>query len=717
MNLKNSNLFKVLSAAGIVALSVGTVAGKASAQALDEPIELQDILLFGAKDTNELADTSASVGVTTAQEIEQYQLQGFRDVFRVMANVMDADWSDAGFIIRGVNSEGFVPGGAPLASVYVDGVQQTVNGARRGARGLWDVEQVEVYRGPQSTQSGRAALAGAIYVKTKDPVFEREAAFSGTIGNNNTYGAAMMFNEQLIENQLALRFAASFEDSESDLNYPNYENFERFHDFSHDSYYNLRGKLLLEPSAMPETRALLSYSFAHDAPAMDDIAGPGLGFDYDEDRGDFNDPVFTEARADDVHNVGLEVTHDFSEALKLTALSGFTHSLMSRPSVNEGTPGEINVTEGDMEDALATQELRLNYEGDRWSWVAGLYGSYEDFTGWFNRTSFYPEAWSRYDVSRSTRQTTNLAAFGEATYEFVPTWYVTAGGRADYTTQDTTEYFSRTSPVGGVPNVTTDFDGSLEEVNLVPKLGLSKDLTEFHTAGVTYSQGFRTGGSGFDRVALEPYTWEPETATTYEVYYKGRFFDERLTLNANVFFTEFQDQQIEVRSDPNDFNTSKIVNAASSESYGFEIEPKFDVTEQFSVFASIGYVHTEFKDFNDATLGDLSGFPFPEAPEWSVALGGQYTFRNGFYVGGDVKYTSSYLSAFGQSAAPYDWIDERVIVNAQAGYRTERWELNFFAENLLDERYFVFEDNYLGTPIAATLGDRRSYGVNAKLKF
>lgn len=94
-----------------------------------------------------------------------------------MANVMDGDWADAGFIIRGVSSEGLVPGSAPLATLYIDGVQQTVRGARRGARGLFDVEQVEVYRGPQSTLSGRAAMAGAIYIKTKDPTFERKRNF------------------------------------------------------------------------------------------------------------------------------------------------------------------------------------------------------------------------------------------------------------------------------------------------------------------------------------------------------------------------------------------------------------------------------------------------------------------------------------------------------------------------------------------------------------
>jgi len=130
---------------------------------------LGPITVYGARTTQTLNDVTSSVGIVTGETIEERQVRSFRDSFRLMANVRDSDFNDAGFVIRGINSEGLTPGGAPVASLYVDGIQQTVQGARRGARGLWDVEQVEVYRGPQSTLAGRAALAGAIYVKTKDP--------------------------------------------------------------------------------------------------------------------------------------------------------------------------------------------------------------------------------------------------------------------------------------------------------------------------------------------------------------------------------------------------------------------------------------------------------------------------------------------------------------------------------------------------------------------
>lgn len=693
-------------------MAVGTAAAQQAEQ--EKVVQLEPLIIYGAKDANTLNDTSASVGVTTAEDIENFQIRTFRDAFRRLANVMDADWNDAGFVIRGVSSEGFVPGGAPVASLYVDGILQTTDGTRRGARGLWDVEQVEVYRGPQSTQSGRAAMAGAIYIKTKDPTFEKEAEISGTVGTNNLVGTAFMVNMPLVDNQLAIRMSGSFERSKSDLDFPTYEQFNRYEDLTTDLNYNIRGKILFQPSEMPETRALLSYSFTHDAPVTHDI-GSGPGFKLDDDRGDFNIPAFTEQRSTRVHNVGLEVTHEFSDKLRLTSLTGLTNSYTERPSVNQGTPGQgpgpFNVVDGDQDDLLFTQEVRLNYEGDKVTWVGGLYGSYQNYETTFDRTFN-----SVNDYNLMWRETTNLAAFGEFTYEFVPSWKITAGGRLDYADQHADHLNTRTTLAKRIVEYSTD----IEEFNFVPKIGISKDFGEFHTAGLTYSQGFRAGGYGLrlapanSPLPPEPYYYDPEKASSYELFYKGRFLDERLTLNANAFYTEYTDQQVEFRLDPNDPFSRVITNAASSRAYGFEIEPNFQVTDQFSAFASIGYTNTQFKDFKHFQYGDVSGEPFPEAPEWTVGVGGHYIFENGFYVGADAKYTSSYFARFG--TPPRDEIDARVIVNAQAGYKSEKWEINAFVENLLDERYYTFLD-HVGANDFATLGAGRTFGLNVKAKF
>lgn len=671
-------------------------------------ISLDAIAVYGARNARTLQDVSASVGVVRAEEIEDGEIRYLRDSFRLLGNVMSSATLNAGFVIRGMSSEGFVPAGAPAGSLYVDGILQTRYNARFGARSLWDAEQVEVYRGPQSTLSGRAAMIGAIYLKSKDPTFEKEIEISGTAGNNDLYGTAFVVNTPLVGDQMALRVSGSFEQSKTPIAYPTFVNYAGYDDLTTEISQNIRAKLLVTPSSLPDTRALLTYSYSNDRP-NERLIGIGPGFDLDDHRGDFYDPVtYAEYRAVKVHNLGLEVTHDFSDTLRLTSMTGYQYGETTRRSVDADTPGTDNGIWGTVNDSIFTQEVRLNYEGDRWKWVAGLYGSQQTFDSEFDAIAYSYYQWDQYQ----NRKTTNLAAFGEATYEFVPSWFVTVGGRIDYLREQIVEDNAEGLYGSTLPIVTNTAD--FNETNFVPKLGLSKKFGENHTTGFTFSQGFRTGGFYVNYETLEPEYYDPETANNYELFYKGSFLDNRLTINANLFFTTYQDQQVEIRPDPARPSFRITTNAASSQSWGFEFEPNFQVTERFSVFASVGYLNTRFLSFDHAEYGDLSGEAFPEAPEWTVGFGGKYFFENGIYIGADAKYTSSYTARFG--VPPLDYMDARFILNAQAGYRAERWEITFYAENLLDEEYLTVVD-YDATPVYGQLGPGRSVGVNVRARF
>ncbi|MFC3229720.1 TonB-dependent receptor domain-containing protein [Marinibaculum pumilum] len=667
---------------------------------------LKPITVYGAKNSTVLGDSTASVAVVTAEEIERHELRDLDSTFRMMGNVLDGDWNDAGFVIRGINSEGLTPGGQPLASIYVDGTQQTVQGARRGASGLWDVEQVEVYRGPQSTLSGRAALAGAVYVKTKDPVFDWESKAQATVGTLHTYGGAATVNAPVLKDQVALRLSAEYEQSKSDLHYPTYEAFDRYDDFVHDTYYQVRGKALFLPNALPDTSALLTYSFAHDAPTIDDIAGPGLGFSYDDRRGDFNLPVFTEVRSSDTHNASLEIQHDLEAPVTLTSLTSYSFTDLQRPSINEGTAGETNVTEGYFKESIASQEFRANYDGVRLTAVAGIYLAQETSKNTRDRPNYF----GRTTHLEGSEDLFNAAAFGEAVYEVIPTWKVVAGGRLDYVDRRNSTY----STTNGA--VVTDTDTSNTDLVPLPKLGLIKELAPGHSLGFTVQRAFRTGGAGANGVTGQTFTYKPEYAWNYEASYRGSFLADRLQVAANVFYMDWSDQQVEVQQIAGNFNSNIITNAASSTVKGFELDSRFTVNDQLTTFASIGYVDTQFREFVDANLGDLSGLSFPEAPKWNIAVGGTWEAPNGLFIGADAKYLSSYLSRL--DGAPFEYLDAYIVANMQAGYRGEGWDLTLWAENLFDNDYFTYEAlNAADQGIAATLGPRRVFGATVTARF
>lgn len=692
----------------ILLSSDSAAAAAAPATEEDGSILLDVITIYGAKNARTLDSTTASVGVVTAKDIEDGEMRYTQDAFRRLGNVMDGATLNTGFIIRGMNSEGFVPAGAPAGSLYVDGILQTRYNARFGARSLWDVEQVEVYRGPQSTLSGRAAMVGAIYVKSKDPTFDKEVLLSGTLGNNKLAGAAFAVNMPAVENQAALRISGAVERGETTVDYPTFKDYEGYDDLTNEISQNIRAKLLLTPESLKDTRAVLTYAFSNDRP-NERLIGIGPGFDLDDERGDFYVPVtYAEYRAIKVHNAGLEVTHDFSDTLRLTSQTGFQFGRTTRRSVDADTPGNINGIWGTVDDTLVSQEVRLNYARDRWKWVAGVFGSYQTFDSEFDAVAF-----DSYRLDQlQTRKTENLAAFGEATYEFLPSWFITAGGRIDYLREKTVEDNAEGPYGSDLTPITNRAD--FNEVNLVPKLGIAKQFGPSHTVGLTYTEGFRTGGFYVNYETFAPEYYDPEFVQSYELSYKGRFLEDRLMLNANLFYTEYDDQQIEIRPDPARPSYRETTNAASSRAWGFEIEPNFQITDRWSAFASIGYLDTEFLEFDHATFGDLSGEAFPEAPKWTVGFGSRYEFENGIHIGADAKYTSDYTARFG--VAPLDDIDSRFIVNSQVGYRMEHWEVTVFAENLFDERYLTVVDHD-ATPVYAQLGPRRSFGVNLKAKF
>ena len=690
--------FWLFAATGLAAVAALSPVARAQ-EAADE------IIVTGQKVERSLQDTQASVAVLTGDEIERRGIENFRDAFRVMANVMDADWLDAGFVIRGVNSEGLTPGGAPLASLYIDGAQQTTQGTRRGSRGLWDVQQVEVYRGPQSTLSGRASLAGAIYVETRDPTFEWDASARATFAELDTQEGAIAYGGPLIDNVLAFRIAGEYQRRDSEISYPLYQGFNLYDDLIEDEYWQLRGKLLFTPTA--NLQAVLSLSTSNDSPAYDDVAGP----DFFARRGDFNDPYFQEVRSADNTTGSLEITYDLGGALTLTSLTSMTDSAMDRPSVNAGTPGEIYVNLGGEDETALTQEMRVNYEGASVQAVGGLYFADEDSETQNRRTT--PFSGGRLDGSNSSRESQNFALFGEATWRFLPQWRVVAGGRVDYLDQSIASSFFRNYDNPAFTDTASSSASEFNETTFLPKAGLVYDLTDAQNLGFTVQRGFRSGGSALDFNGA-PYTFNPEYTWTYEASYRGQF--GATSLSANVFHTDWTDQQVELQLVPGDFTTQVITNAGSSRIDGLEIEARTRFSETTTGFASIGYIDSEFEEFNVVNLGDFSGLPFPESPELSLAFGADWTGASGLFAGFDAKYVGEYLARDLQNA-PVDVLGEYWVANLRAGYQTEAWRLTVFADNALDEEYLTYRDVSAFGDCCATVGRGRVAGVTLQVNY
>ncbi len=676
----------------------------------DDIAVLGTIVIYGDRAAASLGETRASVAVVRAEPTAAPAASTVKEAFNRMGNVAASDWNDSGFMIRGVNAEGFIPGsnGSPLASFYVDGVQQTNDGTRRGVRGFFDMEQLEVYRGPQSTLSGRAALAGAMYLRSKDPEFERSGAAQLTFGSGNRRQVGLAFGDALGE-RLAYRVSVEYSERKSDLNYPGYERFDKFDDFVTDDYYNIRGKLLWLPTADDATRVLFSYAHSYDSPDYSDIAGPAWLYGshpFSAHRGDYwaLAPVYQELRGTKVDNLGIEVTHDISDNLRFTALTGFSRSKTDRSSINAGTAGETRFTVGEYVQRTLSQEFRLNHESPGLKWVLGVYGANLDNDAW-RRTQT-----SRLDTSSGNLTIKSAAIFGEVTYEFAPSWSVIAGGRYDWISTRQTNHATRNSVV------TADTATSFNDAVFLPKIGLAWDINDDHALALTFQKGYRPGGSGVLLSDGSIYDYDPEYADTLELSWRGHFLEDRLTVATNVFFSDWRGQQVEVLIDPTDPVSDNIVaNAGKSVSRGAEIELTYAASDELEFFGSIGLLHTRFKEFSVSSWGgDFSGLPFPNAPEQSIALGFRWAQAEGWFAAASAKYTGSQMSRLEQGVARPVQLGSYTTVDAELGYAWDTVKVTAYAKNLFDKEYRTYE---LGPNSLAVLGDRRELGLRLDYRF
>lgn len=683
---------------------------------------MDEITVSASKLDETLFENMASLGKVDEKRIQDFNLRDVNDAYRMLGNVSSPQFVDGGFVIRGINSESpdaeNISGNqTPLSTLFVDGVALTQQGTRRGPAGLWDVASVEVLRGPQSTLQGKNSLAGAVHIRTNDPSLERASGGTRlTFGEYSTREWAAMLNLPLGD-EFAVRFTAEHAEMDSFIRYPHLKQYARYEDFSTSESLQLRAKALYKSNSLPLT-SKLTYTFSESSPALSDVYGPNA----DPSIGDFFDRIWLsnsfaqqirEARS---HTAAWETGYEFSDALRLTALSTFT-----RTELNVGQINGVNIR--DDAETEFTQELRLNWSGDWGKAVAGIYGSR-----------------SAGESTQNTldKQRTNAALFGEVDYVIHGGLHAIAGGRLDH---DDFRVSSAGQPTGTSSNL-----------EFLPKAGLRYDFSETHTLGYTIQRGYQSGGAGTD--LGQSYTFDPSFTWHHELAYRKSFLDDRLTLAANAFHSKWKDQQVVLRNfDLSSFSVSeRVINASESSLSGGELEIQFKATEQLSFFGSIGVLRTRYEDFTyaidptvAAALGvpatlDYHGYEFPEAPSINFGLGVDYRHESGFFATADAAYTGSYYSPIlfapissgpgGVSVqVPQDSVvevDPSVTVNVSLGYERENWKFTLFVRNLFDEEQvigkiprpvntaggIVYQGNYL-----ATVGAPRFIGGSVEFKF
>ncbi len=696
---KGKHMRTMLLASAAVA-AFGLYAQTANAQQTEQA-QLDEVVVTAQRRSENLQNTPLTISAVTGEKLES---QGIKTVVDLANQVPALQITSSGsgaaqIFLRGIGSTNTTEVGDPAVAYHIDGIYQ----ARSTSVGalFYDVDRIEVLRGPQGTLYGRNATAGAINVITKQPKFDYEANGSVDVGNYGALTTSGMVNVP-VSDTVAVR--AAFQQSRHDgyvvaLNKgPGTGGNDRYDQDDKSA----RVQLLWKPSDVLSVRLSTDYLHQGGAGGGDNAYGVARAT---------GDPWTCNCATNIYRNnkffsAGGEVNWDLSFAT-LTYLTGYNFSRLDRSGENAST-GAPNYFKG--KDFTWSHELRLGGKTGDLTWVAGLYRFTED-----NNVDFRVFLATNSYLSFIQPQVTakSWAAFGQGTYAVTDRLRLTGGLRYTEDQKGRNGGTYLTNGAGAITStvVINKADAKWDALNW--KAGADFDLTDTSMLYANVATGYKAGGY-YDGVGAN--TYQPEKITSYEAGVKNRFLDNRLQFNASAFLYDYQDFQVSAIGVIAGQNATVTLNADKAQVYGLEFETNLVITENDRLDATLGWLHAEYTDFvlplgdafannsANATVAscytanfsaaaprstDFSGCRMARTPEWTLNVAYQHTWalESGAKLTGRISShyeTGKNLEYHGFAQNKQEGFT-KTDLNLTYASSDDRWTLQGYVRNLEDE--------------------------------
>lgn len=701
---------KLVSSAAIAAATIAAAPLAAQEAPAEPAAEDQGIVVTGLRRSETLQDTPAAITAFDSQAISNAGIERPADFIALTPNVNLVETQNAGnafVIIRGItqnrNSE-------PSVAVIVDGVQQ-VNPAQFNQE-LFDIEQIEVLKGPQGGLYGRNAIGGAIIITSKAPTDEFAGNITAGVDNGFGYYLRGGISGPIAEN-VKFRIAGSWYDTNGfiDNTFLN-EKADPVEDFS------LRGNLLIEASDQ------LTFDLRA---SVNQLRTQGLYYNIVNDVNDIADVVVNNPGQNDrdIYNVALKVEYAGDNAV-LTSISSYdtlkevlTGDAFDFKPIPEsfffnlfeflfGPGNGFDLNQSQYLNVKAfSQEVRLASpeDGRPFNWMVG--GYLVDTTRFISTGNMIDTGNGVFPVFRSPstnplnpqfsflsdgQENFAWALFANAGYEISPELRVDASLRYDRDRRRQTTL----TPQGFLPNVPGVPQAQSGEVRTAvfddwqPKITLTYEPSPDVTLYGGYSRGFRSGGFNQTGVGAEAVNngivgvgdiFRAETADTFEVGAKAQIGPVRLagaaytTKSQNSYFFVFLAQS----------STQNLGNIPETRINGFELEASAEILPDFDINAAIGVTDSEIKAFPDASV---IGNEAPQISRYTMNLGAQYAGPISDTLDGLLRIDyrrigRTWWEPFNTTSRdPVDLVDARAGVTFDNGVT-----ITAFAQNLFNEIY------------------------------
>lgn len=631
--------------------------------------------------------------------------------------------------LRGVSSNDDGAGTDNSVAVFVDGVYSgrvsTVNPP------IFDLESVEVLRGPQGTLRGKNTLAGAILYNTRKPNHDGfEGLFTGTYGNYDRRELAGYITGP-IAGDLAAKVSASWR--ERDGYRTNQFLGTRVDD---DDQFSVRGQLEYSGSVV---NVLLQGDYSElDLADMGRIlltGDRGLPFipQYQAVCGTDFDPQCTANPVDGFSrqkSYGGSAQIDIeTDAINITSITAYREARNNWLMDSIGSPA---LPVGDLIDDATdqfTQELRFSGDAANLNYVFGLWYSNEQT----DRTEVF-DVGVQGDILNSDRYrqinaTNSYAVFGQVDWDVSDSVVLTLGGR--YSIDDKSiENFAFAGDFV-IINSTFQNQRSASFKSFTPKASLLYRLDDDNNVYFTYSKGFKSGGfaaAPTDVAATDPL--KPEESQNFEAGYKGDLLDNTLRLNIAAFYTTYDDLQYQSFGPlpGNTFGEFRTVNFGSSRAYGAEVEFTWNPIPAFTLAGSYGYLNSQYEEafIPNSSSPDQSGLDAIRSPRHKFAIDAKYdieTSAGTFTPAASYRYTgrqrgeADYDIINGQRV-PYAFQPAFDIADFSLTWKSldERFEAQAWLRNAFDEEW-VSHIYTIGGDVIGVFGAPQTYGLTLTARF
>lgn len=745
--------YALLSVAGVASAADDSVDASPDSSPLaaadapaDAPTTLDSIKVTAQKREEDLQDVASAVTAVRGADIIDAELRSTKDIAKEIPGA--TSWNAESrarprFFLRGVGSNEATNNAVQPIGIYVDEVYY-LNSLLLGGP-LFDLDRVEVLRGPQGTLWGKNTTGGAYNFVSKSPGFRPDGYAKLGVGNYGQRLFEAAYGGPIREGVLAQRFSVHYDERDGlATNRINGEEVGAIEDLAFR--YQLLANFNQDVTARitlharkfsgdstptyPVTRTGIPTSDGYTSPYV--ISGDRSVVDY------AGELVPTEV---DTHGINAKVDWSLGD-YTLTSISAYDAGSRETPaSGSSTTPTLRSYAYGNNETRQYSQELRLlSPREDRLNWIAGAYYFNDVNDNTTASATLLPVSTANRALIYSgyRQKTESRALFGSLTYNLTERLALTAGLRytsekvgIDLETQSSLRTVNGTSPItssnwwriehAGFP---LEVVASQHEVNTWNNLGYDFtpqfQIDDNQLAYVRLSSGYRSGNyAGGASLNSQPVVVEPEKLIAYEAGYKSTWLDGRLTLNAAAYYYDYRDIQLTVNRIIDGTFRSILANAGEGEVKGVELEARARLTRNLLLRGNVSSLRTKYTELVTGTTS-YAGYNFARVPNVTGLLGLDYTIGDtGIRLSTDWAYTGRHNFNITDNTDPYALQEGYWLGTVRASYEFpgSRTTLSAYVNNVTDKDYKVQAQLYSNGFYPTRLGDPRIWGVTWTTRF